>query len=102
MPSESRVEPITTLLIEDNPGDAQLTELALKRARVLNRLSIVEDCEAGLALLQGGKEVQWPRAGIRRHASISVGPRTPDGVPKDAPTRRRVQPARLTARRRAR
>jgi len=52
MPFESRAEPIVILLVEDNPGDAQLTELGLKRARVLNRVIVVEDGEAALAFLR--------------------------------------------------
>lgn len=37
------MNPIEILLVEDNPGDAELTAMALKQGRVLNNLRVVED-----------------------------------------------------------
>jgi CheY-like chemotaxis protein len=47
-----RVKPIEILLVEDNPGDIELTREALKNHKVLNNLSVVEDGEAALAFLK--------------------------------------------------
>ncbi len=52
MTSESRVDAVSILLVEDNPADVQLTEEGLKRAKVLNRLDVVEDGEEALAFLR--------------------------------------------------
>ena len=49
--TESRLEPIVILLVEDNPADARLTAEGLKRAKVLNRLHVVEDGVAALDFL---------------------------------------------------
>jgi len=55
-------EPITILLVEDNPADAQLTQEGLKRAKVLNRLHIVEDGEEAIAFLRRqGSHADAPR-----------------------------------------
>jgi len=43
---------VSILLVEDNPADVQLTEEGLKRAKVLNRLDVVEDGEEALAFLR--------------------------------------------------
>lgn len=62
---EPRTEPIGILLVEDNLGDAELTELALKRARVLNRVNVVEDGESALAFLRReGRYADAPRADL--------------------------------------
>ena len=37
------MHPIKILLVEDNPGDVDLTKEALERAKVANRLQVVED-----------------------------------------------------------
>ncbi|MEX2206055.1 MAG: response regulator [Myxococcota bacterium] len=59
---EPRTEPIAILLVEDNLGDAELTELGLKRARVLNRVHVVEDGESALAFLRReGRYAAAPR-----------------------------------------
>lgn len=34
---------IEILLVEDNPGDVLLTQVALKDSKVLNKLHVVED-----------------------------------------------------------
>ncbi len=36
-------QPIQILLVEDNPGDVELTRQALERAKVANRLHVVSD-----------------------------------------------------------
>jgi len=46
-------DPIRILLVEDNPGDQELTRLAFKRGRLYNRLDIVEDGEQAMAYLHG-------------------------------------------------
>ena len=44
--------PIGILLVEDNPGDICLTQEALKEAKILNHLSVVEDGEEAMAFLR--------------------------------------------------
>jgi len=51
------VNPIDILLVEDSPADVRLTREALKEAKVLNTLHIVEDGVAALAFLR--KEGQY-------------------------------------------
>jgi CheY-like chemotaxis protein len=46
------VRPIEILLIEDNPGDVELTQEALQDAKVRNNLSVVGDGERALAYLR--------------------------------------------------
>ena len=46
------VRPIEILLIEDNPGDARLTQEALREARVANRLSHVNDGVEAMAFVR--------------------------------------------------
>lgn len=56
------VRPIDILLIEDNPGDARLTQEALREGRVANRLSHVQDgVEAMTFLRQEGPYADAPR-----------------------------------------
>src|SRR5687768_1108486 len=45
------VRPIEILLVEDNPGDIRLTKEALKEAKVLNTLTVVQDGVDALACL---------------------------------------------------
>lgn len=45
------VRPIEILLVEDNPGDVRLTQEALKDAKILNTLRVVEDGAAALDYL---------------------------------------------------
>ncbi|PKM86883.1 MAG: response regulator [Firmicutes bacterium HGW-Firmicutes-12] len=48
--------PIEILLVEDNLGDVRLTKEALKEAKILNNLSVVEDGVEAIAYLhQEGK-----------------------------------------------
>lgn len=43
--------PIEILLVEDNPGDVRLTQEALKAAKVVNTLHVVEDGVAAMDFL---------------------------------------------------
>jgi two-component system, chemotaxis family, response regulator Rcp1 len=44
--------PVEILLVEDNPGDARLTQEALKDGKVFNRLTVVPDGVEAMALLR--------------------------------------------------
>lgn len=52
MQNQQQPRPIEILLVEDNPGDVRLTQEALKEARVLYKLHVVEDGIEALAFLQ--------------------------------------------------
>ena len=52
MEATGAVRPIEILLIEDNPGDARLTQEALREARVHNRLSHVHDGVEAMAFVR--------------------------------------------------
>ncbi len=43
MSSEKAIMPIEVLLVEDNPGDAQLTRIALEDSKISVHLNVVED-----------------------------------------------------------
>jgi chemotaxis family two-component system response regulator Rcp1 len=58
--------PIEILLVEDNPGDVELTAVALRQGKVYNQMRVVEDGEAALAFL-------------RREAPYAAAPR-PDVI----------------------
>ncbi|KPJ76337.1 MAG: response regulator [Planctomycetes bacterium SM23_25] len=45
-------KPAEVLLVEDNPGDARLTQEAFKEGKVLNVVRVVSDGEEALALLR--------------------------------------------------
>jgi len=45
-------KPIEILLVEDEPGDAYLTAEALKSAKILNRVHLVEDGAEAMAFLK--------------------------------------------------
>jgi two-component system, chemotaxis family, response regulator Rcp1 len=49
---EPFLRPAELLLVEDNPGDVELTRIALDDAKVQNRLSVVNDGHAALAFLR--------------------------------------------------
>jgi CheY-like chemotaxis protein len=51
MNGDTRGGAIDILMVEDNPGDVRLTQEALKEAKVLNHLHVVEDGEAALDYL---------------------------------------------------
>ena len=44
--------PVEILLVEDNPGDAELTAEALRHGKVFNQMHVVEDGEAAMAFLR--------------------------------------------------
>ncbi len=46
------MKPIEILLVEDNPGDADLTREAMETSKILNNLHVVGDGEAALAYLK--------------------------------------------------
>ena len=52
-PSAYEGRPIEILLVEDEPGDVELTQLALTQAKLQNRLSVVTDGADALAFLRG-------------------------------------------------
>ncbi len=52
MTRQSAGEPIEIMLVEDNPGDVDLTLEALQDARVRNHISVALDGEEALARLQ--------------------------------------------------
>ena len=63
--SSSRVRPVRILLVEDNPGDVELTLEALAEGRVLNELHVVTDgAEALRWLRREGEHHQAPRPDI--------------------------------------
>lgn len=49
---QRQVRPIDILLVEDSPADVRLTREALKEAKVLNTLHVVQDGMAALAFLR--------------------------------------------------
>jgi two-component system, chemotaxis family, response regulator Rcp1 len=58
-------KPIEILLVEDNPGDAELTREALETAKIANRLNIVDDgADAVDFLFRRGKFTDAPRPDI--------------------------------------
>lgn len=46
------VKPITILLVEDNPGDADLAREALDNSKFNNKLQVVDDGEKAMAFLR--------------------------------------------------
>jgi len=47
------MKPIEILLVEDNPGDADIAREALENGKVLNTLHVVGDGELAMAFLRG-------------------------------------------------
>ena len=47
-----RIRPVEILLVEDNPGDVRLTKEAIKEAKIINNLNVVEDGVEALAYLR--------------------------------------------------
>ncbi len=47
-----QAEPVEILLVEDNPGDIRLTQLALSSAKVLNTMTVIEDGESAIEYLE--------------------------------------------------
>lgn len=61
----SRWQPIEILLVEDNPGDVELTREALDAAKVANRLHVVDDgADAVEFLFRRGRFKDAPRPDI--------------------------------------
>jgi CheY-like chemotaxis protein len=59
---QSITKPIEVLLVEDNPGDAQLTRIALNDGKMCINLSLTEDGVDALAFLRKqGKYADAPR-----------------------------------------
>ncbi|WP_223280194.1 response regulator [Nostoc sp. PA-18-2419] len=52
--------PIEVLLVEDNPGDAQLTRIALEDSKISIHLNVVEDGVEAMAFLR--KQEKYVRA----------------------------------------
>lgn len=50
--SEAAVVPIEILLVEDDPGDADLTVLTLQQSKLHNTISLVNDGEQAMARLR--------------------------------------------------
>jgi len=56
---------VEVLLVEDNPGDVDLTREAFKEAKLRNRLSVVSDGEAAMVFLRRrGKYADAPRPDV--------------------------------------
>ena len=49
---DKKIRPIEVLLVEDNPGDIRLTKEAMKEAKIINNLNVVEDGVEALAYLR--------------------------------------------------
>ena len=52
MPKSGSRRPVEILMVDDNPADARLTELALKEDKVRSRLNVVRDGGQALAFLR--------------------------------------------------
>jgi len=52
MSFSKRIRPVEILLVEDNPGDIRLTKEAMKEAKIINNLNVVEDGVEALAYLR--------------------------------------------------
>jgi two-component system response regulator len=52
MKSKNLARPAEILLVEDNPGDVELTRVALEDAKLLNTLHVVSDGVAAIAFLR--------------------------------------------------
>jgi two-component system, chemotaxis family, response regulator Rcp1 len=62
MDSQKLVRPIEILLVEDNPGDADLAREALEGGKINNNLFVVTDGEAAMDFLyKGGAYADMPR-----------------------------------------
>lgn len=53
---ESIRTPIEILLVDDNPGDIELTKSALRDAKIMNAVHVAEDGEEALAYLKRQQE----------------------------------------------
>lgn len=58
-------KPLQVLLVEDDPGDVELTKEALKRSKLLIDLNVVNDGEEAIAYLrQEGEYAEAPRPSL--------------------------------------
>ena len=57
MDSSLQVQPITILLVEDNPGDVRLIKEVFKDEKVMNTLIVAKDGIEALAILKGPSKV---------------------------------------------
>jgi chemotaxis family two-component system response regulator Rcp1 len=65
MNNHQLVKPIEILLVEDNPGDADLAREALEGSKFHNELHVVDDGEKAMAFLRReGPYVDAPRPGL--------------------------------------
>jgi CheY-like chemotaxis protein len=65
MTKETASKPVEILLVEDNPGDVDLTREGLEEGKVCNNLSVAEDGEEAMAFLRReGKYADAPRPDI--------------------------------------
>lgn len=55
MTNKKTLRPVQILLVEDNPGDVQLTEEALENCKMYNSLHVAEDGEKALNFLHKQK-----------------------------------------------
>ena len=55
------VHAVDILLVEDNPGDVLLTQVAFQKAKVVNALHVVNDGESALRFLRAEGEFQGQR-----------------------------------------
>jgi two-component system response regulator len=63
MGHETSYKPVEILLVEDNPGDARLTAIALERSKIIVNLNVVTDGGKAMAYLNREGEyakVPWP------------------------------------------
>ena len=59
---ENSHSPVEILLVDDNPGDIELTKVALRDAKIMNEVHVARDGEEALAFLRGqGEFVDAPR-----------------------------------------
>ncbi|MBW4446307.1 MAG: response regulator [Spirirestis rafaelensis WJT71-NPBG6] len=57
--------PIEVLLVEDNPGDAELTKIALEESKISVHLNVVEDGVEAMAFLRKvGRYITMPHPDI--------------------------------------
>jgi CheY-like chemotaxis protein len=62
MNTQSTYKPIEILLVEDNPGDADLAREAMETSKIRNTLHVVGDGEEAMAFVRGqGKYADAPR-----------------------------------------
>jgi CheY-like chemotaxis protein len=59
---ENSHSPVEILLVDDNPGDIELTKVALRDAKIMNEVHVARDGEEALAFLRGqGEFADAPR-----------------------------------------